>query len=340
MLCCSLAFSQEASDRGGYAELSVIPRLDLNPTWNTSESAFGFDLGNSSLYTLFEGSASEHFSWTIANHWLAAGSWLDSGVDALEMFKLLGYSDSVNWLDYCKADLTFGSWTFTLGKDCITTGGHEYEDWDWEVHPVLASPLWNGLVPYQWGGKVAWTTPSELSTFSLQMTTSPFGERPFGSGLWTYSVQWSGEYDWVLPLWSASVFSREAPETSAVPREYDFLFSIGNQFLVGDWTLTLDWSNTCGLSEDYDRFLGGHTFHGRVDYAPSERFDLSLRGNYILTDKKVYTDNAYSIGSVFHFYPLRDSRDLRLHALLAYDNLAPGLTLSFGLLYNLCFNLW
>ncbi|MCR5276089.1 MAG: hypothetical protein K6D54_00240 [Bacteroidales bacterium] len=339
MLCCSLAFSQEESDRG-YAELSVIPRVDLNPMWNTGDKSFGFDLGNSSLYTLFEGSASEHFSWTIANHWLSAGSWIESGVDALEMFKALGYSDTVNWLDYCKADLSFGNWTFTLGKDCITTGGHEYEDWDWEVHPLLASPLWNQLSPYQWGAKVAYTTPSEMSTFSLQMTTSPFGARPFSSGLYTYSAQWSGAYGWFSPLWSVSAFGREASVFSSAPREYDFLVSLGNQVLLEDWTLTLDWSNTCGMSEDYDRFLGGHSFHGRVDYAPSDRFDVSLRGNYILTDKSVFNTNGFSLGSVLQFYPIPDSQDLRLHATVAYDSLLSNFAVSFGALYNLCFNLW
>ena len=340
MLCCSLAFSQEASDRGGYAELSVIPRLDLNPMWNTGDNSFGFDLGNSSLYTLFEGSASEHFSWTIANHWLSAGSWIEDGVDALEMFKALGYSDSVNWLDFCKADLSFGNWTFTLGKDCITTGGHEYEDWDWEVHPVLASPIWNGLSPYQWGGKVAYTTPSEMSTFSLQMTTSPFGERPFSSGLYAYSAQWSGEYGWFLPLWSVTALAHEAPVTSSAPRDYDFLISLGNQFQLEDWTLTLDWSNSCGLSEDYDRLLKGQTFHGRVDYAPLESFEVSLRGNYMITDKSVYSGNAFSVGTALHYYPLQDSQDLRLHAVFAYDSLLSNFTASFGVLYNLCFNLW
>lgn len=328
-----LAHSQEADELGNYAEFSIIPRLDLNPGWYSSPKEFGFDLGNSSLYTLFEGKASEHFSWTVANHWIACSGFEWFKEDTGALYTGLGYSDTNNLFDFAKVDLTFGSWTFTLGKDCISTGGYEYEDWDWEVHPILATPLWNNLPCYQWGGKVAWTTPSELSTFSLQMTTSPFGERPFGSGLWTYSAQWAGEYDWYSPLWSVSALGIDKGT-------YNWLISLGNQFLINDWTLTLDWTNTCGLDWDWASLMRGNTFHARLDYAPSDRWDISLRGNYVLTDKAYFDSDWWNLGTVFQFYPLRDSQDLRLHAVAEYDTLMDGLEFSVGILYNLRLKLW
>ena len=67
-LLCLLALSQE-DNLGNYAELTFTPRLDLNPTY--SDQKLGFNHGNTSIYTLFEGSASEHFSWTLANHWFS-----------------------------------------------------------------------------------------------------------------------------------------------------------------------------------------------------------------------------------------------------------------------------
>ena len=84
-----LAHSQEADDLGNnYAEVSIIPRLDLNPAWYTE--GFEFTLGSSSLYTLFEGSASEHFSWTVVNHWFNGNSFLGPDADAWDLFKALG----------------------------------------------------------------------------------------------------------------------------------------------------------------------------------------------------------------------------------------------------------
>lgn len=346
-----LAHSQEADDLGNnYAEVSIIPRLDLNPAWYTE--GFEFTLGSSSLYTLFEGSASEHFSWTVANHWFSGNSFLGPNADAWDLFKALGYSDSNNFIDMLYADLKFGGWTFTLGKQCITTGGHEYDDWDWEVHSNLASPLWNDLACYQWGGKVAWTTPSEMTTFSLQMTSSPFGERPFSSGLWCYSFQWSGDYDWFSPLWSVSAFGKEAPEIASAPRDYSFVVSLGNAFSFGDWTIGLDWSNVAGLNYFYTDFLKGNIFHGLARLEPSDRWAFALQGNYVhINNKGRYTTDAHDpwlsywdLGAVAHFYPLRDSKDLRLHASAKVGSVAKeapsAFELSVGILYNLKFRLW
>ena len=352
-----LAHSQEADDLGNYAEVSVISRLDLNPTWYRSAGETGFDLGTSSIYTQFEGRASEHFSWTVVNHWFSFTDWPSGDFEAFELFKTLGYSDANNFIDILKADLTFGSWTFTLGKDCITTGGHEYDDDDYDVHTPLASPLWNDLACYQWGGKVAWTTPSELSTFSLQMTTSPFGERPFGSGLWTGSAQWVGEYGWFLPTWSVSAMGREGNPYGSAPHDYDFLISLGNAFDFEDWSICLDWSNTAGIGwnnpgalasndsrilDDYHYgLLKGSTFHGRVNYAPSERWNLALQGNYILTpDNQVWYPSWWNAGAIAEFFPLRDTDALRLHAYVAYDTLQEAFSFNVGARYNLTLNLW
>ena len=69
LMLSSLAISQEASTPGKYGRVSIIPRFEVNP-WlgNGDGNKSGSSFGNYSLYTLFEGSLSEHFSWTIANH--------------------------------------------------------------------------------------------------------------------------------------------------------------------------------------------------------------------------------------------------------------------------------
>jgi len=343
MLLGLLAHSQEADDLGNYAEVSIIPRLDLNPTWSPDGAAF--NLGNSSLYTLFEGSASDHFSWTLANHWVSAGSFKTIGEDIANLYKTIGYSNTWNLFDLAYVDLTFGNWTFNLGKNSIATGGHEYDDYDWMVHTGLASPLWNGMPCYQWGGKVTYTTPSEMSSFSLQMTTSPFGERPFGSGLWAWSAQWSGEYGWFAPLWSVSLLQSQLPG-QAPNKQGNWLVSLGNQFLFNDWTITLDWSNVSDVTE-YG-FVQGWSLHGDVKYAISDKFEIALRGNFVRPPKS-YLDHAmntvegmpwWNLGAICEFYPLRDSRDLRLHAVAQYDKMDSSFAINIGVLYNLRLKLW
>ena len=342
-----LAHSQEADDLGNYAEVSVIARLDLNPFFG--KDATEFTLGNSSLYTHFTGSASEHFSWTLQNHWFSGNSFLGAEADPFDQFKSLGYSNATNFIDMAYVDLMFGSWTFTLGKQCITTDGHEYDSDDWDIHTSLATPLWNNLACYQWGGTVAWTTPSELTTLSLQMTTSPFGERPFGSGLWAWSAQWVGEYNWFLPTWSVSLL-QSMDETIPNPvRRNTWLISLGNQFQFGNWTITADWTNMSDLN-DFG-VMKGWTLHGDINYAISEKFDLSLRGNWVNTaaNQTIQIDDQiipfeldpwWNLGAICEYYPLRNSRALRLHAFVEYDQLLETFSFSVGARYNLTFKLW
>lgn len=320
-----LAHSQEADSLGRFAEVTVISRLDANPSYNSADSDFGFDLGNTSIYTLFEGSLSEHFSWTVANHWFHAESDGDYGWP----YKYLGYSDTTNWLDYCTLDFSLGNWGLTIGKDMIATGGFEYEDWDWDIYPVFSSPLANTMSCYQWGGTVSYTTSSGLSNFSTQMTSSPFGEHPFSSGLWAYSAKWRGEYGVFSNIWSAS-----ALETAE--GEYMYIFWLGQQLNLDSWSATLDLSNAYGSDEDFSASaLRGGTAALTLKYAPSERFNVSARGSYILTGDEEFTPSHWTAGAIAEFYPLNESDDLRLHAFLAYDSLLSQVTLSLGARYNL-----
>lgn len=319
-LLCSLAHSQEAEPTGSSAELAVIPHLELVP--NVADQNTGFNLGNSSLYTLFEGSASDHFSWTVANHWFSA-AYLD---DLAWPYTCLGYSDSTNWIDFMKADLTFGGWTFTLGKDCMSVGGFEYDDWDWDVHCNLASPLWNGLSSYQWGAKAAWTTPSEMSTFAVQMVSSPYGEHPFSGGLWAYSGSWSGEYGWFSNKWSTTAVATDKGV-------YDWIVSLGQRVELGDWSFTLDYNNIVGFADD-DAYsmLKGTNLNGTLAFAPSDKFDCAA--------KYIWTNIGWTAGAYAQFYPLADTDDLRLHAAFAYDNFTNTFSLNVGLRYYLRFQLW
>ena len=323
ILLCTLAQAQGADDSGTSAGITIVPRIDVNPTFAGSEKEV--TLGNSSLYTLFEGNITENLSFSVCNHWLSS--------EPKYLYQNTWRADDVNWCDWAYLEYSLGNFIITAGKQVITFGGFELEEYDFDVHPDMMTGLFNNFQCYQWGGKVSYTTPSELSTFSLQMTTSPFGEHPFASGLWTYSAQWSGEYDWYSPLWSATAFGTE-------PGQYTWLFSLGNMFTFGDFSLTLDWSNTAGMTEEYDDFMKGSTFHGVFQYAPSERWDFGLRGNYVITPRDIMESNWWNLGGVVQFYPLFDSQDLRLHAFAAYDSLLGGFQLCAGILYNLSFKLW
>lgn len=326
-LLCLLALSQE-DNLGNYAELTFTPRLDLNPTY--SDQKLGFNHGNTSIYTLFEGSASEHFSWTLANHWFSTGG------DYAWPYKNLGHSDATNWLDFCKADLTFGNWCFTLGKDVISCGGMEFEDWDWDINTNFASPLWNNLASYQWGAKVAFTNNSENTTLSLQMVTSPYGARPFASGLFAYSAQWRGEYGWFSNIWSISALEKSRGT-------FDPLICLGQMVTFGDFSFVLDYSNCPGYYEDAQgddfNLTSGHNVMVSANYAFSDKLYTSLKASYAYSSL-LDINSMTNIGAMLDYYPLNDSDALRVTATAGYCPLCQEAFLSIGARYNFTIKLW
>ncbi len=330
LLPCFLVSAQEADNSGRSVELSVIPRLDLNPCFSTVKGEGGeFTLGNSSLYSLFEGNITENLSFSVCNHWAGFDSVDDVFATTKDLYAYTLYSDTTNWLDWAYLTYTAGPFAFTLGKDMVTTGGLEFDDYDFEVHPALVSSFWHQFSCYQWGAKAAWTTPSESDTFSFQFSTSPYGERPFASKLFNYSLQWRGEHGPLETIWSATAVGME-------DGEYQPVFALGQRLSLDRWTIGLDAFSVVGNGELI--MNKGLTLMPSVTFSPNEKFDILAKGgyeNYPAMDVEDYNINRWWGGLACHWFPLQDSRDLRVHAVAAYDHAFSSVSLTLGVLYSL-----
>ena len=337
LLSCFLVSAQEADNSGRSVELSVIPRLDLNPTFTPGGST-GFTLGNTSLYSLFEGNITDNLSFSVANHWAAFGQLDDILAPTKALYQNTLYSYDVNWLDWAYLTYSFGQFSVSLGKDMITTGGLEFDDYDFEVHPSLVSSYWHALASYQWGGKFGFTTPSESDSFSFQVTTSPFGERPFASKLFNYSLEWRGEHGILETIWSATALGTE-------PGEFQPVFCLGQRLNFDSVSVGLDAFSVIGDEDEEENTVlhKGITIMPSILYSPSDKFDILAKGgyeNYALETVEDVTVRQWWAGLACHWYPLKDSRDLRVHAVAAYrpgnEFAAPApLSLTVGLLYNI-----
>ncbi|MBR4687975.1 MAG: hypothetical protein IKP01_06615, partial [Bacteroidales bacterium] len=250
------------------------------------------------------------------------------------------YSYDTNWLDWAYMTYSFGNFAVTLGKDMITTGGLEFDDYDFDVHPALQSSYWHELACYQWGGKFAFTTPSEGDSFSFQVTTSPFGERPFASKLFNYSLEWRGEHGPLETIWSATALGMESG--------YQPVFAFGQRLNFDSISVGLDAFSVIGDEDEEENvFLRkGITLMPSVLYSPSEKFDILAKGGYENYAQEIGEDLTFKhwwAGLACHWYPLRDSRDLRIHAVAVYRPeseffIAPNnhpISLTLGLLYNI-----
>ena len=333
LLPCFLAYSQEADDTGSYVDVQIIPRFEFNPYFTpggSGDGSSGYSFGNSSLYTLVEGAISDHVSFTLSNHWLKATSGFMS--ETADLYKSTLYSNTTNWLDIATVDCSFGNWTFTLGKDCLATAGFEFDPWDVDVDymligetPILASYLWYNLPSYQWGGKIAYSI-QEHTSLALQMVTSPFGERPFASGLFSYSLQWKGNYGPFSNIWSVSAIQR--PDGGFEP-----LVALSQQVEMGDFVAGFEWYNAADVDFDDEdcacELLRGNTFRPRVSWAPSEKFDMGVVSNIYTRMGELYDLNA---GAFFHYFPIEA---IQLHAALGWDLNTAALTAMAGIKVNL-----
>lgn len=368
LLSGSLAFAQEAeSTNGNDLEVRVIPRFEVNPYAPTNGGDWDVDFGVTSLYTQIEGSLGDHVSYFFSNHWLStdpASLYVldEDGEKSANLFR----NDNLNWLDMGYVNLNFGSWDFTLGKDMVVIGSYEEDSYDYDSHANLNSYFWNAAQVYQWGAKVAWTTPDESSQFLFQLMSSPFSSRPFGASWFgeeeghmkTFTLGWYGDFDWYAPIWSVNMMEY-------AKGQYLKMVGLGNQFYVGDFTLTLDFIDrfTSLKKSDYSK-VNGITLDATVLYNLDDKWEFFVKGgidtpsetgdfpydvfsyddegfvpSWLCSSKlldAVYPQNQRYVfgGAGVHYYPLRDSQDLRIHAVAAYNNFAECMSINLGVTYN------
>jgi len=308
-------------------EVSAVARADVSPSFPGGEVNFD----NSALYTFIDGAFGQHFSYSISNHWLSTTPG--------QLYTNSWRTDESTWLDWANISCELGNWTISLGKDCIPCSGYEMQPNDVDNHSLMCSSFWNGFSVYQWGGRV-YFAPGD-SEFMAAVSSSPYSGRPFKEGLITCSLQWTGEYDVYRPLWSANMVQTAKGEKPL------YLVTLGNEFDLGNWTLGVD-----GMVRG---FGGTNLFKqkgyvlGSATYRFCDAFEAKLRGGWEY-NRNDFPDSEEDGGldltylpqgnsgfctGVFHWYPLKESEALRVHAVGSYSWINKIWTLSFGVTYNL-----
>lgn len=306
LLLSLLAHSQEADASGKYAEVTFVARAEYSSVQDDH-------LGNSSFYALLDGAFSENLSYSVSTHLLSS--------DPKSLYQGTLYSDTTNWLDWAYMTYDFGKFSFQLGKDMMQWGTFEMQEYDFDSWYDLASVYWLNVPIYQWGGCAKWT-PNEDFFLGLGMTASPFGERPFASGLFQYSLSASSTAcDWYNGLWSLNVF-----ETG-----YDYLetvFNMGTKFILGDkWELV--WDSTTQFKKDMG-YMGSNMVY--ANFVPNDSWSFMLRGGYEKAEFIYEPIDRWFTGALACWYPLDC---LRVHAAAAYDSLVESPTFNLGLTWQI-----
>ena len=333
LLPCFLVSAQEADNSDRSVELSVIPRIDLSPEFYNDGSG-AFTLGNTSLYSLFEGNLSENLSFSVANHWLSfyttdKALWAD---DTKALYKNT-LKRTGNWLDWANLTYSFEDFSLTLGKDMVTTGGIEFDDYDFDVHPILSSSLWNGFDCYQWGAKLGWS-PAEDQEITFQATTSPYVDKLFEKPWFNFSLGWTGHIDEMETIWSATAIRRETVGGAFDPKNFFYLVTLGQRMELGDWLLSLDLSNASMMDGDLSY---GFTVMPSLTYHASEKVDFFGKGGaegFLAQGEDTPGAASWFAGIGMNWHPVEN---LRLHALAAYNDIWECSSISVGATYYLRF---
>ncbi len=309
LLPCFLAHSQASDEFGSAAELSVIAR---------AEYLSSDPLGNTSLYTLLEGSISEHFSYSISNHWLSSTPG--------DLYSNTFHSDNVNWLDWSYLTFNSGKWDISLGKMPILWGTHEFDEYDYNIHLPFASSVWNSMNSYQWGISTAFNF-DDVRKLEVAYTTSPFGERFFTSNLYTFGVRAVRDDD-ILSIRAAyNLFGTGTGDEFGT-------YSAGVKlYCLDNLSFTLDGQNVVG--NDDSLLARGKAIAFSADYAPIEKI-----GTRFYTDYEYCKSLDTKYGTVGLLASYAPCEFVKFHALCAYKygdvpselswNFSVGLICSFG----------
>ena len=295
LLPCFLVRAQGADDTGTGVGLSVIPRLDL------SLDGGQFTLGNSSIYSLFEGNITENLSFSVENHWAGFYDVSDVFGATKELYQNTLKRQS-NWLDWAYLAYNFGNWTITAGKEMVTTGGWEYDEYDYDVHPALYSSLWNTFSPYQWGVKLGYEFLEE-NELTLQVLTSPTVTGVFEKPYFAYSLGWEGNLAGIKTKWSYTAFDGE---DLLGDRALSHIIALGQKYELDRISFTLDLFEE--IYPDANRFTASPS----VLWSICDSLELLVKGGY-----ENMGGNHYGFGgAAIQWYPVKN---LRVHAVAAYN---------------------
>ena len=174
---------------------------------------------------------------------------------------------------------------------------------------------------------------------SLQATTSPYGERPFASGLYAASLQWLyGDIE-------DTAFKANVSALEYEKGEYDLLMCLGAKFSLGFAEVEADYHNTYGDYRpftDYERMWSGHTGALSFKFPFTDSFSFTAKGIYSTTEKEFAGDYAlWTAGGILEYSPDFDCGIKPVfHAYGAYNSLDECFELSAGVRIPLNFVLF
>lgn len=347
MAAGSAVFAQEVDSTVGLQTLTSDKGVtnEENADWVPSislDSRFGYEritsgksagFGGDGLFLNIDGKISKHFSYSLC-HRLFESNGEDSSVfDATDVLTLSYH---------------VGGFTFSGGKDFLMLGSWEYDAYEWDSYFDMNTMFYNSFEGRQWGVTASWTNKSETSTFLLQVANSPFSESPKESNIYAYGLGWQGAWDWYESYWTVNMWEYTSGK-------FVKNIALGNIFYIGDLSITADlmmrglkirhftddMSVTVMPAYEFgDRFRLFGKFGWEKWSFDSTMFDEEYDGadfgesGAVMPDFLIPGDEYIFYGAGVEYFPIKNSKAVRLHAAWSSNNYTKRHAINVGLTWK------
>ena len=206
------------------------------------------------------------------------------------------------------------------GKQVVAIGGFEYDSAPIDLY--FWSEFWNNVTCYQIGAIVNYKTTDDRHTIGFQITNSPFTTETLQS-FYSYNLIWYGDFNGFNSIYSLNRIEVEKGH-------YINYITLGNKVSIRNFSLEVDLMNR--FSDHQNNWLSDYSVIGNFKYSVNSKINLFVKAGYdennaqkptelFIYDRYVVPGTEYFFyGSGIEFFPISNSKDLRIHTVWASNN--------------------
>jgi hypothetical protein len=223
------------------------------------------------------------------------------------------FFDATDWITI---SYRLDNWTVSGGKQVVGIGGFEYDGAPIDLY--FCSEYWNNIACYQYGASLAWETNSRNDKLMLQFCESPFRRNALNTEnkeMFAYNIMWTGSHGLYSSLYSLNFIEY-------LPGKFINYLALGNRFTIGDFRIDLDFMNRAVSAKDFGKDF---SVMCELKWFPLKRLDIFAKATHDRNLSEEAGDwcvapgtSITRIGGGIEYYPVKDSKALRLHLNCCY----------------------
>ncbi|MFA7082199.1 MAG: porin [Bacteroidales bacterium] len=300
----------------------------ISPT--NKDSAASSGIHGKFFNIMLDGEINDKFSYSYRQRF---------SINAVDNFQIAGKDNKSNFHPIDWAYLNYkinDAFTLSAGQQVVMIGG-----WEYDYAPIdqyFWSDFWNNVYCYELGAMINFTSKDGNHNLGFQISNSPFSTKTFSS-LYAYNLIWYGNMDWFKTIYSVNMIEYQKGH-------FINYIALGNKFTFGAFSLDLDLMNRA--SAEQRNFFADYSIIGDAKYSFCGKFNAFVKAGYdensaqnkrdaFVYDRYVLPGTKYFfLGAGLEYYPIKDKKDVRVHAYWTSNNAKPRNNIfNLGLTWNM-----